>query len=55
MKIIDTHAHLHSEEFNAILDDVINRLGIVEKVFLATSHISDIKKPLANIFCFSHV
>jgi TatD DNase family protein len=44
MKIIDTHAHLQSEEFNAILDDVINRLGIVEKVFLATSHISDIQK-----------
>ncbi|OSS41134.1 putative deoxyribonuclease YcfH [Desulfurella amilsii] len=44
MKIIDTHAHLQSEEFNAILDDVINRLGIVEKVFLATSYVNDIKK-----------
>jgi TatD DNase family protein len=44
MKIIDTHAHLQSEEFNSILDDVINRLGVVEKVFLATSYISDIKK-----------
>lgn len=44
MKIIDTHAHLQSEEFNSILDEVINRLGIVDKVFLATSCISDIKK-----------
>lgn len=44
MKIIDTHAHLQSEEFNFVLDDVINRFGIVDKVFLATSYISDIKK-----------
>ncbi len=44
MKIIDTHAHLQSEEFNGILNDVLSRLGIVEKVFLASSNIQDIKK-----------
>lgn len=44
MKIIDTHAHLQSEEFNGTISDVLNRLGIVEKVFLASSNIQDIKK-----------
>ncbi|MGB9744053.1 MAG: TatD family hydrolase [Desulfurella sp.] len=44
MKIIDTHAHLQSQEFDKIIDEVIKRFGVVEKVFLATSYISDIEK-----------
>jgi len=61
MKIIDTHAHLQSKEFNDNIELVLSRLGIVEKVFLATSNEPDIEKAkqycelYANLYYFAGI
>ncbi len=52
MNIIDTHAHLQSKEFDNNIELVLSRLGIVEKVFLATSNEQDIEK--AAHYCETH-